>query len=46
MLGRPGHPVFSRFAAKAEVPPPKPEPADAPADDALRKSAPPSAKAA
>ena len=43
MLGRPGHPVFTRFATKAEESPPKPvaetETAKATADETSRKTA-------
>ena len=50
MLGRPGHPVFTRFAVKVEETQPKPQTADAQADaqadEAMRKSAPKVGKAA
>jgi hypothetical protein len=39
MLGRPGHPVFTRFAAAAEAPPPKPDRTEAAEIDSARKAA-------
>jgi hypothetical protein len=46
MLGRPGHPVFTRFAAKAEEPPPKPDQSTAAVTETTRKIAQVSRKAA